>query len=340
MDRAGQDFIPVNIISGFLGAGKTTFINQMLKEGYGGPGSALIENEFGDIAIDSDLIETDSMDVRTLAQGCICCTLKIDFVQCLRSLVNDFNPNRIIIEPTGIAGASEVVSICALANTNPPLKVESVVTIVDATELEEMLEFEMPPFLKQLAEARFILLSRSQMLDEEPLSKVKTLLAGNCAPDVTVVDGDWREADVMELLGLAAEAFEQGGGLLAGMEGAEPDVDFDVEGHRHDHGHEHHHHHAHEVEGIISYAFKPEAVFDESRLDELRAVLERPASGIVLRAKGFLRDSNGQTILFEKVRGDDALSAVAYDGEPKFIVIGKGIKASDFEHLLGRHCHR
>ncbi len=337
-----QQFVPVNIVSGFLGAGKTTFINKLLNEGYGGEGCALIENEFGDIAIDDDLVETDTMDVRTLAQGCICCTLKVDFVLCLRSLVEDFHPTRIIIEPTGIASASQIVDMCKLANTEPPLQVESVVTIVDATEAEEMISFELPPYLRQLDEARFILLSRAQMLEKEELDKNIEAISNYCNRDVMILSCDWNESDALEIMETAAEALIQGGANLneGGKYALVPEEDEDLpEEDHHHHDHEHGHEHKHEVEGFVSYAFRPNEAFDESRLQTLRDKLANPDAGIVLRAKGFLKTADGETMLYQMVRGSDSLTPAVYNGDQKFVVIGREIDIHEFEQVLGHHSH-
>lgn len=347
MADALPQVVPVNIISGFLGAGKTTLINKLLDEGYGSTGCALIENEFGDIPIDDNLVESDTMDVRTLAQGCICCTLKVDFVKCLRSLVQDFHPTRIIIEPTGIASASQIVDMCKLAKTEPPLQVESVVTVVDATEAEEMIDFELPPYLRQLDEARFILLSRAQLMEPDALQASIDAVSRYCDRDVLVESCDWGETDALEIMEKAAEAFSEGGSSLnAGGEYAyvpepEPEPDDDeaeAEAEGAEGGHEHHHHH-HEVEGFTSYAFRPEEPFDVARLQALRDKLANPASGMVLRAKGFLKTADGETKLYQMVRGSDSLTPTTYSGGQKIVVIGRGIDAHEFEEILGHHSH-
>lgn len=342
MAESLPEVVPVNIVSGFLGAGKTTLINKLLNEGYGGQGCALIENEFGDIPIDDNLVESDTMDVRTLAQGCICCTLKVDFVKCLRSLVQDFHPTRIIIEPTGIASASQIVDMCKLAKTEPPLQVESVVTIVDASEAEEMIDFEMPPYMRQLDEARFILLSRTQLMDAEALRTNTQAIEDYCNRDVVIESCDWNETDALEIMEKAAAAFSEGGFALneGGEYASAPDPDLDEEEHDHDDeaGHEHHHHH-HEVEGFTSYAFRPEEPFDDSRLQALSDKLANPASGIVLRAKGFLKTADGETKLYQMVRGAHSITPAAYDGDQKFVVIGREIDPHEFEEILGHHSH-
>lgn len=352
MAESLPEVVPVNIISGFLGAGKTTLINKLLDEGYGGQGCALIENEFGDVPIDDSLVQSDAMDVRTLAQGCICCTLKVDFVKCLRSLVQDFHPTRIIIEPTGIASASQIVDMCKLADTVPALQVESVSTIIDISEVEEMIDFEMPPYLRQLDEAKFILLSRSQLVDADALERGVAAIRRYCNRDVVIESRSWEETDAMEIMEEAAEAFAQGGFQLhhGGPYSLETESYQDgvggpsEQGHfesapDHDSHHDHECGHHHEVEGFASYAFHPQEPFDEKRLGQLRSLLANPASGMVLRAKGFLQSCEGNMLLYQMVHGSDSVEPASYHGEQKFVIIGRGVDCAEFESLLGHHRH-
>ncbi len=131
--------IAVDIITGFLGAGKTTLINKLLAEAYAGELPVIIENEFGNVGIDDSLIENPEIQVRLLASGCICCTLISGFVEGLAEVAEKYHPTRIIVEPTGLADPDDVLAACTEAAKRAPLAVRTLITVANADNIIPLL---------------------------------------------------------------------------------------------------------------------------------------------------------------------------------------------------------
>jgi len=363
----------VDIITGFLGAGKTTLINKLLAEGLGGEGTALIENEFGDVSVDDHIIEDRSIQMRTLATGCICCTLKGDFVRNLIEIVEAYHPDRIIIEPTGLANLADMLKVCAQAGEQTPLEIETVITVVNAENLLPMLAIGGDFFTDQLAQAHFLLMSCTQLVDEEMLADDLAAIREQ-QPGARILAQDWANLDALEIIGLAEEAqasfagVSADGHLDAGKQGTlretgreccesedhgrDGDSDCDHEDHAHgggtghDHeGHEHdggagyghegrEHHHVHEETGCSSLAFFPERTFSSADLASITVGIEGGAMGTILRAKGFLRDAGGGFVRYEYVYGRADAQPCAYRDDPRFVVIGRDLDQETLELLL------
>lgn len=330
-----QDTVKVDIVSGFLGAGKTTFINKLLSEGLADERVALVENEFGDASIDDALLDSAGMKVETLASGCICCTLRGDFYEAIRKIVTDYHPQRIIIEPTGLATPMSLVEICTCELWQFPLEIDALLTVVDARRLGAYLEMEIPIFEDQLSTARLVALSRTQELDSGELEKAEELLRAHLADEeVPIVDGPWDEIDALEILGLAEVAMETRP-VAAGAGPQEPSEDDDDHEHSHHHDDEGHAHHHHEVGGCVSYSYAPQLVADDGTAARLTAALDAAPHGKVLRAKGFLKAADESMLLYQYVPGSGTLEPTRYAGEPKLAVIGRDIERGDFAELLG-----
>lgn len=316
MAQATTPCVKIDIVGGFLGAGKTTFINKLLADGLACEKVALIENEFGDEAIDSEVIEAPGFDMRTLASGCICCTLKADFVTSISDIVEQVRPDRILIEPTGLAGPAELEATCSMdmiaSQLSMPVRINSMMTIVDATDAAEMVDYEIPVYLAQIEQARFIVLSHTQELDSAQLAEARSAIERVAQPGVPMLETPWSKLDGLEVLGLAEQAYAQAHAQTHdGAEGGTAGP-----GH---HDHEGGHAHAHGHAGFASKVLRPQGSFDQDKLDRLSAEL---AEQDILRAKGFLPGSSGATIHYEFVHGRARLAETARTGDFKLVVIG------------------
>ncbi|MBQ9068623.1 MAG: GTP-binding protein [Eggerthellaceae bacterium] len=323
--------VKIDIIGGFLGAGKTTFINKLLADGLAAQRIALIENEFGKEAIDNDLIQTDNFEARTLASGCICCTLKSDFITSISDIVNTYRPDRIVIEPTGLAGPDELEATCTMSylqeRVDAPVQMSSITTIVDATDVAEMVDFEIPVYLQQLEQARFIVLSHTQEVSAEGLSRAHEAIARIAKRVVGVCDTPWDELDGLELLELSAQAYAES----VDASNADSNAQDDAHGHNgHEgggHGHDEHgghdhsgHAHQHGHAGFSSTVLHPEEAFDEAALSKLT---EKLSDQGILRAKGFLHNADCGMTHFEFVNGRSSATPSSYAGDTKLVVIGR-----------------
>ena len=237
----------IDIVSGFLGAGKTTLIKKMVKEAYQGEKLVLIENEFGEISIDGGFLKDAGIQISEMSSGCICCSLVGDFGKALREVKEQFQPDRILIEPSGVGKLSDV--IVAVENTaaeDPELKLNSFVTVADATKVKVYMKNFGEFYNNQIESAGTIILSRTQKLTEEKLQAAVAMLREK-NPDAAIITTPWDELDGKTIL-RAIEKVSLADELLAKMR-AEHEAEEAEHHHHHHHDedeHEHHHHHDHD----------------------------------------------------------------------------------------------
>jgi G3E family GTPase len=232
----------VDIISGFLGAGKTTLIKKLIAEGFNGEKLVLIENEFGEIGIDGGFLKDAGVQINEMNSGCICCSLVGDFGKALEQVLHDYTPDRIIIEPSGVGKLSDVMKAVADLH-EADIEINSASTVVDATKCKMYMKNFGEFFNNQVESAGTIILSRSQKLDEDKLNAVVTMLKEH-NDKATVITTPWDDIN--------------GKQIVDAMEGEKSLVEQLLEeakvcptcGHVHEHGdecdHDHDHHHDHD----------------------------------------------------------------------------------------------
>ena len=242
----------IDIVSGFLGAGKTTLIKKMVKEAYQGEKLVLIENEFGEISIDGGFLKDAGIQISEMSSGCICCSLVGDFGKALREVKEQFQPDRILIEPSGVGKLSDV--IVAVENTVadiPDMKLNSFVTVADAGKVKVYMKNFGEFYNNQIEAAGTIILSRTQKLTQEKLEAAVALLREK-NPTAAILTTPWDQLDGKTVLA-AVEKVSLADELLEKMR-AEHEAE-EAEHHHHHHGHdddddhdehEHHHHHGHD----------------------------------------------------------------------------------------------
>ena len=217
----------IDIFSGFLGAGKTTLIRKLIQEAYKGEKLVLIENEFGDIAIDGGFLQDAGIEITEMNSGCICCTLVGDFTKALKKVISDYAPDRILIEPSGVGKLSDVA---AAVERVEDAKIGSKVTVVDAGKAKMYARNFGEFFNDQVASADLIVMSRTDTAGEKKILEATELLKGMNA-EAGLITTPWAELDGAQIL-----AAMQENGLRAEMKELE-------------HEHEHHHHHHHHEDG-------------------------------------------------------------------------------------------
>ena len=230
----------IDIVSGFLGAGKTTLIKKLLAEAFPGEKLVLIENEFGEISIDGGFLKDSGVQISEMSSGCICCSLVGDFNKALKDVHEQFHPDRILIEPSGVGKLSDV--IVAVENTVkdvPDMKLNSFVTVADATKVKIYMKNFGEFYNNQIESAGTIILSRTQRLSQEKLEAAVALLREK-NPNAAILTAPWDQLDGMTILS-AIEKVSLADELLAHMR-AEHEAD------EAEHEHEHHHHHHDENE--------------------------------------------------------------------------------------------
>ena len=257
----------IDIISGFLGAGKTTLIKKLLSEAYAGEKLVLIENEFGEISIDGGFLKESGVQISEMSSGCICCSLVGDFGEAMKDVYAQFKPDRIIIEPSGVGKLSDVISAVEKVTVeNPDMVLNSFITVADATKCKVYMKNFGEFFNNQVENAGCIILSRTGKISAEKLDTALSLLREK-NPSATIITTPWEDLNGKQIL----DAMEKTSHSFAeelmkevhhhhGEECDDPHCcchehehhhDHDHEhghGHGHEHGHEHHHDHGHDHE--------------------------------------------------------------------------------------------
>ena len=228
----------IDIFSGFLGAGKTTLIRKLIKEAYGNQKIVIIENEFGEIGIDSDFLQDAGIEIKEMSQGCICCSLVGDFTEALKKVIEEMSPERIIIEPSGVGKLSDVIKAVQNVDSDK-IELSSFTTICDGKKIEMYAKNFGEFYNDQIEHANCIVISRSQSLSEDKLdSIVKMIKEKN--PVATIITTPWDEISGEKIV----ETMEHKDTLNTELEKLKEEVEH--EHHHHDEDEEcccHHHHH-------------------------------------------------------------------------------------------------
>ncbi len=232
----------IDIISGFLGAGKTTFIKKMLEEVFANEKVVLVENEYGEVGIDGGFLKDSGIEIKELNSGCICCSLVGDFTRSLAEVIDTYHPDRILIEPSGVGKLSDVLTSVKKIEDTHDAKVNALVTVANAVKATKQMRAFGEFFTNQVENAATIVLSRTQNMTPEKLEKcVKDLQAVN--PKAVIITTPWDEISGQQIL----SAMEDQDTLTAElMEEAKKHMHEHDHEHHHDHDHEHHHEHDHE----------------------------------------------------------------------------------------------
>ena len=234
----------IDIVSGFLGAGKTTLIKKLLAEAFQGEKLVLIENEFGEISIDGGFLKESGVQISEMSSGCICCSLVGDFNKALKDVHQQFAPDRILIEPSGVGKLSDV--IVAVENTVkdvPDMKLNSFVTVADATKVKVYMKNFGEFYNNQIESAGTIILSRTQKLNQEKLEAAVALLREK-NPNAAILTTPWDELDGKTILS-AIEKVSLADELLARMQAEHAADEAEHHHHHHDHDEDDHEDHDH-----------------------------------------------------------------------------------------------
>lgn len=240
----------IDIFSGFLGAGKTTLIKKLLQEALDPSKVVLIENEFGEIGIDSGFLKESGVEIKEMNSGCICCSLVGDFGTSLKEVIEKYHPERILIEPSGVGKLSDVMKAVQNIDTNAEVELNSAVVLVDANKCKMYAKNFGEFFLNQIEHAGTVILSRTSDISESKLNTALEIIRSH-NHKATVITTPWNELDGKQILETIEDAKDLEAELMAEV-AALHDHHHDHEEHHHDHEcHDHHHdheehHHDHE----------------------------------------------------------------------------------------------
>ncbi len=243
----------IYIVSGFLGAGKTTLIKKLLQEALAGTKVVLIENEFGQIGIDGGFLKDAGIEIKEMNSGCICCSLVGDFGASLQEVLKTYEPDRILIEPSGVGKLSDVMRAVEGVKTDAEVHLNSAVAVVDASKCRMYSKNFGEFFINQIEHAGTIILSRTGSMKQEKIEQAVEMIREH-NEKATIITTPWEELDGKQILETIEGAKDLEAELLAEVmaheeEHHEHHHDHDHEGHEHHHDHEHEHHHEHDHEG-------------------------------------------------------------------------------------------
>ena len=339
--------VKIDIISGFLGAGKTTLIKKLLKDGFQGEQVVLIENEFGEIGIDGGFLKEAGIQIREMNSGCICCSLVGDFGTSLKEVVTKYDPDRILIEPSGVGKLSDVIKAVQGVQDEVDIKLNSYTTVVDAKKCKMYMKNFGEFFDNQIEYAGAIIMSRTDIASEKKVQESLELLrslnkdAAIITTPIENLDGK-KLVEVMEHpVSLEQEMLEEEHEHHHHHDG-ECGCGHDHEEHEHHHhhdgecgcGHDHHHHHADEV--FTSWGRETIKKYTREGLEKiLEALSESDKYGIILRAKGMLPAEDGTWIYFDMVPEETEIREGAPEYTGRLCVIGSKLDEHALEELFG-----
>ena len=335
----------VDIISGFLGAGKTTLIKQMISGIWKGEKIVLIENEFGEIGIDGGFLKNAGIEITEMNSGCICCTLVGDFSEALKKVLEQFHPDRIIIEPSGVGKLSDVARAVEDVSGETGLELDARITVADAKKARMYMKNFGEFFNDQIRHAGTIVLSRTQSMSPERLVECVSLLRAE-NPEAAIITTPWDQLSDEALTEAVSRSHSLLERMLAEQDGhghEEHDHEHCCHDHEehdhehchhdheeHDHGHEHCHHghsHHHADEVFSSWGRETARRYGKEALEEtLRKLADTEELGKILRAKGIVMDENGGWLEFDLVPGEFEVRTGTPDYTGKLCVIGTDLK--------------
>ena len=358
----------IDIISGFLGAGKTTFIKKMIEEAFVGEKLVLIENEFGEVGIDGGFLKDSGIEITEMNSGCICCSLVGDFGKNLNEVITKFHPDRILIEPSGVGKLSDVMKSVIDVEKEQDVKLNALVTVVNAKKASKQMKAFGEFFNNQIEFATTIVLSRTQSTTPEQLElcvKQMQELNGKAA----IITTPWDAITGEQILNVVEQQDSLMQEMMKEYEEHHHEHHHDHEhDHHHEHEHEHHHEHEHEHhhdhdhdhdhdhgegctcgchdhdhhhhdhdadEVFTSWGKETPHKYTKEKIESiLKIFCDTEDYGSILRAKGMVPAEDGTWIYFDMVPGEYELR----DGEPDYTgrlcVIGTNIDEHKLEELF------
>lgn len=353
----------IDIISGFLGAGKTTLIKKLIEDALHTEKLMIIENEFGQIGIDGGFLKDTGIEITEMNSGCICCSLVGDFGSALKDALAKYTPDRIIIEPSGVGKLSDVIKAVKDIHEDAKIELNSFTAVVDAQKCKMYMKNFSEFFNNQIENASTIILSRTQKLSQEKLEEVVGLIREH-NKNANIIITPWDDISGKQIVAAMEKAnsledellekcehehhhhHEHGEGCCCGHHHDEEhhhnhDDECGCGHHDHDHHHEHgeecgcghDHHHADEV--FTSWGVETPKKYSEA---DLKAILtdlsESSEYGIILRAKGIVPDENGNWYNFDLVPGEYEIRKGEADYTGRLCVIGSKLDEAKIESLF------
>lgn len=352
--------VKIDIISGFLGAGKTTLIKKLLSSALKGQKIVLIENEFGDIGIDGGFLKDAGVQINEMNSGCICCSLVGDFKKALNKVYEEYAPDRIVIEPSGVGKLSDVLQAVLSANL-PNSEISSLTAVVDAKKCKMYMKNFGEFYKNQIEQAKCVVLSHTTAISEDKLQycldTVKSLNS-----EAVIVTTPWEEISGEKIF----EAMTNTATLASELKKLEDEEICPVCGGHHHHDHEHHHdedgecgcghhheherhhdedgecgcghhhHHGHDADEVFtSWGVETACKFTQEQIKDILQNLDSGEYGVILRAKGIVSAADGKWIHFDYVPEEVDVRYGGGEVIGRICVIGSKINQQKLIELFG-----
>ncbi len=353
----------IDIVSGFLGAGKTTLIKKLIKEAFSGEKIVLIENEFGEIGIDGGFLSDAGINITEMNSGCICCSLVGDFGAALKKVLVDYSPDRVIIEPSGVGKLSDVIKAVKKLDVDN-ISLNSFTAVVDATKCKMYMKNFGEFFENQVAHANCIILSRTKNIEQEKLHTALHLLKAK-NEKATIITTDWDLLSGKQIL----DTMEHKNTIHSDIEELHHHHEHGEECHCHEHHHEHHHHehgeechchehhhehhhhehgeechchehhhehhHHHADDVFTSWGKETTKKYTLAEIsDILDALGNSDKYGTVLRAKGIIETTDEGWVQFDYVPGEKEIRGGTAEVIGRICVIGSQINEQSLTELF------
>ena len=336
----------IDIISGFLGAGKTTLIKKLIEEAFQGQKLVLIENEFGEIGIDGGFLKDAGIQITEMNSGCICCSLVGDFTAALEQVIETYHPDRIMIEPSGVGKLSDVVGAVLRVGDKEDITINSMVTVADATKCKRYMKNFGEFYNDQIETAITIILSRTQTMKQDRLEKAVSLIQEKNKKGAQIITTPWDQLTGTQILQVIEKSSNLEQELLKELEEHRHEEHHHEHHHHEDHEHHdhhdheeecscgcHHHHHADEV--FTSWGKETPAKYSKEELaDILHKLSEETEYGMILRAKGMLPTQDGEWMYFDLVPGEYEIRTGSPDYTGRICVIGSQLQEEKLMELF------
>ena len=340
----------IDIFSGFLGAGKTTLIKKLIKESFAGQKVVLIENEFGEIGIDGGFLKESGIQINELNAGCICCSLVGDFRAALQQVVEQYHPDRIVIEPSGVGKLSDVTRAVEGVAEHLDVQLSSFVTVADVNKVKMYMKNFGEFYDDQISHASCIILSRTQNATEEKIAAAVAMLREK-NPTATIVTTAWDALTGEQILKAMSTKDDFKAELIAmatkaNEEHAHEDEEEEHE-HHHHHDHDddhdehcccghHHHHHDHDADEVFtSWGVETAKKFSKADIEHALTELDTGNYGMILRSKGIVDGGADGWLEFDYVPGEWEVRARGADVGGKLVVIGSKLDEKAIAALFG-----
>ena len=358
----------IDVVSGFLGAGKTTLIKKLLKEALDGSKTVLIENEFGEIGIDGGFLKESGIEIKEMNSGCICCSLVGDFGTSLKEVISTYAPERILIEPSGVGKLSDVLKAVENVAGDLDVEINSAVAVVDASKCKMYMKNFGEFFSNQIEYAGTIILSRTDKVDQAKLNACVEMIREH-NDKATIITTPLAQLDGKEVLGTIEGADKLEDMMKEMLEHIHDDHDedeccghdHDHEHHHHDHDHddhdhecccghhhdddedehEHHHHHDHDHhhhhhadEVFTSWGIETPNTYSAEDIEKILTALDSGEYGAILRAKGMVPAPDGTWVYYDYVPEEHDIRSGKPEVTGKICVIGSKLDEDKLAELF------